>query len=335
MRSSSSTPRRLRLVSTEEAAQTRDDIADDLRAERSRRTGPISSSSIGHARAAARHSRRQGGDASWILIWARPWSSRSVPLRRGGPPLSLGTRHRDDGSAQGRSRMRTGSPRGPRRTSSSPRRRPDPRGPKLQPRGSAAHDCRPGGGLRMGYVAVTGGAAAIEASIERLKYERLRKGRRLSTCERSKRACAPSWTRSCPRPASTMRDGGPFHKAGRGQPGRGRLPHARLPIHPSRARTTLLTVDSARMRVERRISASFKDIPGGQILGASCDYTHRLIDSASSTRPTTRPRAGSSEYLDRDLGPQAFPPSAGRERRGPPPKPRRPGPSTMSGRWGS
>jgi alpha-D-ribose 1-methylphosphonate 5-triphosphate synthase subunit PhnI len=33
------------------------------------------------------------------------------------------------------------------------------------------------------------------------------------------------------------------------------------------------------MRVERRISASFKDIPGGQILGASCDYTHRLIDS--------------------------------------------------------
>jgi len=38
------------------------------------------------------------------------------------------------------------------------------------------------------------------------------------------------------------------------------------------------TVDSESMRVERRISASFKDIPGGQILGASYDYTHRLID---------------------------------------------------------
>lgn len=29
---------------------------------------------------------------------------------------------------------------------------------------------------------------------------------------------------------------------------------------------------------ERRISASFKDIPGGQILGASLDYAHRLIN---------------------------------------------------------
>ena len=36
--------------------------------------------------------------------------------------------------------------------------------------------------------------------------------------------------------------------------------------------------DSKNMWVERRISASFKDILGGQILGASYDYTHRLID---------------------------------------------------------
>ena len=32
------------------------------------------------------------------------------------------------------------------------------------------------------------------------------------------------------------------------------------------------------MAVERRISVSFKDIIGGQILGASYDYTHRLMD---------------------------------------------------------
>jgi alpha-D-ribose 1-methylphosphonate 5-triphosphate synthase subunit PhnI len=32
------------------------------------------------------------------------------------------------------------------------------------------------------------------------------------------------------------------------------------------------------MRVVRRISAAFKDIPGGQILGATYDYTHRLIN---------------------------------------------------------
>lgn len=34
------------------------------------------------------------------------------------------------------------------------------------------------------------------------------------------------------------------------------------------------------MFVERRVSASFKDIPGGQILGASPDFTHRLLDDS-------------------------------------------------------
>jgi alpha-D-ribose 1-methylphosphonate 5-triphosphate synthase subunit PhnI len=32
------------------------------------------------------------------------------------------------------------------------------------------------------------------------------------------------------------------------------------------------------MRIERRISATFKDLPGGQILGATYDYTQRLLD---------------------------------------------------------
>ena len=32
------------------------------------------------------------------------------------------------------------------------------------------------------------------------------------------------------------------------------------------------------MRVERRVSAAFKDIPGGQVLGPTFDYTHRLLD---------------------------------------------------------
>lgn len=37
-------------------------------------------------------------------------------------------------------------------------------------------------------------------------------------------------------------------------------------------------IDTARMEVRRRISATFKDLPGGQILGPTFDYTHRLID---------------------------------------------------------
>jgi alpha-D-ribose 1-methylphosphonate 5-triphosphate synthase subunit PhnI len=49
-------------------------------------------------------------------------------------------------------------------------------------------------------------------------------------------------------------------------------------------RTTLprladsLPIDTARMRIERRISATFKEVPGGQILGPTIDYGQRLLD---------------------------------------------------------
>jgi alpha-D-ribose 1-methylphosphonate 5-triphosphate synthase subunit PhnI len=39
-----------------------------------------------------------------------------------------------------------------------------------------------------------------------------------------------------------------------------------------------LPADTGRMQVVRRISAAFKDIPGGQILGPTPDYTLRLLD---------------------------------------------------------
>ncbi len=51
------------------------------------------------------------------------------------------------------------------------------------------------------------------------------------------------------------------------------------------ARTTLARfgyaepVETSAMRIRRRISAAFKDIPGGQILGPTFDYTHRLLDT--------------------------------------------------------
>jgi alpha-D-ribose 1-methylphosphonate 5-triphosphate synthase subunit PhnI len=37
-------------------------------------------------------------------------------------------------------------------------------------------------------------------------------------------------------------------------------------------------VDTGAMAVRRRISATYKDLPGGQVLGPTFDYTHRLID---------------------------------------------------------
>src|SRR5262249_18833105 len=37
-------------------------------------------------------------------------------------------------------------------------------------------------------------------------------------------------------------------------------------------------VNTAAMHLTRRISATFKDVPGGQVLGATYDYTQRLLD---------------------------------------------------------
>lgn len=38
------------------------------------------------------------------------------------------------------------------------------------------------------------------------------------------------------------------------------------------------TLDSSQMRLIRRVSAAFKDVPGGQFLGPTPDYTQRLFD---------------------------------------------------------
>ncbi len=52
------------------------------------------------------------------------------------------------------------------------------------------------------------------------------------------------------------------------------------------ARTTLPRfgasepIDTEAMSVRRRVSATYKDLPGGQVLGPTFDYTHRLIDFA-------------------------------------------------------
>jgi len=43
---------------------------------------------------------------------------------------------------------------------------------------------------------------------------------------------------------------------------------------------TSTPIETDAMRVERRISATYKDVPGGQALGPTFDYTHRLLDFA-------------------------------------------------------
>jgi alpha-D-ribose 1-methylphosphonate 5-triphosphate synthase subunit PhnI len=48
-------------------------------------------------------------------------------------------------------------------------------------------------------------------------------------------------------------------------------------------------LETERATLRRRISATFKDLPGGQVLGPTFDYTHRLLDFALAEPGETAP----------------------------------------------
>lgn len=65
-------------------------------------------------------------------------------------------------------------------------------------------------------------------------------------------------------------------------------------------RTTLprfghaVPLETAAMRIRRRVSATYKDLPGGQVLGPTYDYTHRLLDFSllvTGSKPEPAPEA--------------------------------------------
>lgn len=69
-------------------------------------------------------------------------------------------------------------------------------------------------------------------------------------------------------------------------------------------------VETGDMRCDRRISATFKDAPGGQVLGPTFDYTHRLLDfklaaegdvpAAAQAEPQAGPVPHITDFLNRD-----------------------------------
>lgn len=69
-------------------------------------------------------------------------------------------------------------------------------------------------------------------------------------------------------------------------------------------RTTLprfgvsLPLDTAAMAVERRVSATYKDLPGGQVLGPTYDYTHRLLDFSLEAGGNPAPALRADAPLD-------------------------------------
>ncbi len=129
----------------------------------------------------------------------------------------------------------------------------------------------------MAYVAVRGGRKAIDESLERLKRARLRGGTSIPvrSIKNGLRqlidqvmAEGSLYDAELASVAIKQAEGSPEEAVFLLRAFRSTLPRKRY----------TRTVDPGDMRVERRISACFKDVPGGQILGASPDYAHRLID---------------------------------------------------------
>lgn len=60
------------------------------------------------------------------------------------------------------------------------------------------------------------------------------------------------------------------------------------------------TINTSAMRVERRISAIYKDIPGGQALGPTFDYTHRLLDFSLLANEDEIPESQACQVSDVD-----------------------------------
>jgi alpha-D-ribose 1-methylphosphonate 5-triphosphate synthase subunit PhnI len=56
-------------------------------------------------------------------------------------------------------------------------------------------------------------------------------------------------------------------------------------------------IDTAAMAIHRRISATYKDLPGGQILGPTYDYTHRLFDFALDEASEASPVARQADHV--------------------------------------
>lgn len=129
----------------------------------------------------------------------------------------------------------------------------------------------------MAYVAVRGGTRAIEASLQRLQYERIKSGVCLDVDQAE--AGLGALVDQVMSEASLYE---PAIAALAVKQAEGSPEEAVFLLRAFRSTVERLyqtrPAQGDQMFVERRISAAFKDIPGGQWLGATTDYSHRLID---------------------------------------------------------
>ncbi|MEW6403295.1 MAG: carbon-phosphorus lyase complex subunit PhnI [Chloroflexota bacterium] len=131
----------------------------------------------------------------------------------------------------------------------------------------------------MGYVAIKGGGIAIKGSLEALEALRAAEGEQgvplsLSTIENQLRLLT----------SRIVSEGGLYHPrlaALAIKQMQGDTLEAAFALRAFRSTKPRLLAtpvqETSRMRVIRRISSAFKDIPGGQMLGATFDYALRLM----------------------------------------------------------
>lgn len=129
----------------------------------------------------------------------------------------------------------------------------------------------------MAYVAVKGGTESIEQSIQHVEYERIKSGKQIDVdkIEAGMRGMIDQVMSESSMYSETL-------AALAIKQAEGNMEEAVFLLRAHRSTIPrnyyTRTVESQDMQVERRISASFKDIPGGQILGATYDYSHRLLN---------------------------------------------------------
>ena len=152
----------------------------------------------------------------------------------------------------------------------------------------------------MGYVAIKGGGHAIagaEAAIEALRCAEGEQGTplSLSAIEQQLRLLT----------SRVVSEGGLYHPrlaALAIKQMQGDTLEAAFALRAYRSTKPRLkdvpTQDTRRMRLIRRISSAFKDIPGGQMLGPTTDYALRLMRLDLANESTEGFRAVSRRFLD-------------------------------------
>jgi alpha-D-ribose 1-methylphosphonate 5-triphosphate synthase subunit PhnI len=157
----------------------------------------------------------------------------------------------------------------------------------------------------MGYVAVKGGEAAIKAAREFAHYLRVRAAGGQGSQELGVDQIRDQLRLAVDRVMSEGSLYAPDYAALALKQAEGDTLEAAFILRayrsslPRSMRADVVHTDD--MRVIRRISAAFKDVPGGQVLGPTRDYAIQLLDFTLADEDDSAIKAFLASYLEQDL----------------------------------